>query len=115
MRVRGFTLVESVVAVVVLAVGVLAVVASTVPLARLVRRGGAQAASAAAAGAEIESLRAAGCAAPAAGAATSGGHYRLNWFVAPGGRLRSVTVMTTYAWGPGAHSDVYETAIACPR
>jgi prepilin-type N-terminal cleavage/methylation domain-containing protein len=115
MHLRGFTLIELVVAVTVLAVGVLAVAANAVPLARLVRRGGVQTGSAAAAGAEIESLRAAGCAAPATGTVTSGGGYRLRWSVAPAGRLREVTVVTTYPWGSGARSDVYETAVACPR
>jgi prepilin-type N-terminal cleavage/methylation domain-containing protein len=115
MRVRGFTLIELIVAVTVLAVGVLAVAATAVPLGRLVRRGGAQGTSAAAAGAEIEVLRAAGCAAPVAGAALNGGGYRLTWTSVSGGGLRRVTVVATYAWGPGAHSDMYETAVACPR
>ena len=115
MHVRGFTLIELVVAVTVLAVGVLAVAATAVPLSRLVRRGGAQTASAAAAGAEIEALRAAGCTAPATGSALNGGGYRLTWSTVPSGGLRETTVVATYVWGPGAHSDTYETAVACPR
>lgn len=115
MQARGFTLIELVVAVTVLAVGVLAVTASAVPLARLVRRGGMQTASAAVAGAEIEVLRAAGCAGPAAGTVASGGGFRLTWSVRAGGRLRDVTVVATYPWGPGSHRDIYETAVACPR
>jgi prepilin-type N-terminal cleavage/methylation domain-containing protein len=114
MRVRGFTLIELVVAVTMLAVGVLAVAATTVPLERLVRRGGAQAASASAAGAVIEAVRSAGCATPAAGAATSGGGLRLAWSLGASGGLRTLTVVATYPWGPGAHSDAYETAVACP-
>lgn len=114
MHVRGFTLIEMVMAVTVLTVGVLAVVASAVPLARLVRRGGVQTVSAAVAGAQIEALRAAACAGASGGAATSGG-YRLTWSVGAAGRLRDVTVVATYPWGPGSHSDTYETAVSCPR
>jgi prepilin-type N-terminal cleavage/methylation domain-containing protein len=115
MHLRGFTLIELVVAVTMLAVGVLAVAATAVPLGRLVRRGGAQGSSAAAAGAEIEALRATGCAAPAVGAALNGGGFRITWSVAPGGALREVTVVATYPWGPGAHSDTFGTAVACSR
>ncbi|MGA2382207.1 MAG: prepilin-type N-terminal cleavage/methylation domain-containing protein [Gemmatimonadales bacterium] len=113
MRARGFTLVELVLAVTLLAVGVLAVAASAVPLARLVRRGGAQAVSAAAAGGVIETLRAAGCGGLAAGDVPGGRGLRIAWSLAEGGGLREMRVVATYPWGPGAHSDTYEAAVAC--
>jgi prepilin-type N-terminal cleavage/methylation domain-containing protein len=113
MRVRGFTLIELVVAVTILAVGVLAVAASAVPLARLVRRGGVQAASAAEAGGRIESLRAAGCAMPATGVASAGQGLRITWTVSGGGALQELTVVAAYPWGPGARSDTFRTAVAC--
>jgi len=112
--VRGFTLIELVVAVTVLAVGVLAVAASAVPLGRLVLRGEAQVGSAAVAGAEIERVRAAGCSAPPTGAASPGHGLRISWTLAGSGGVRDLTVVATYAWGPGAHSDTYQTTVACP-
>jgi prepilin-type N-terminal cleavage/methylation domain-containing protein len=112
-HVRGFTLIELVVAVTLLAVGVLAVVASAVPLGRLVRQGDAQAASAAAAGAVIEAVRAAGCAAPASDVASAGHGLRISRTVAGSGALQELTVVATYPWGPGARSDTFRTAIAC--
>jgi len=115
MRVPGFTLIELVVAVTVLAVGVLAVAASAAPLGRLVRHGGAQAVSAAVAGAEIEAVRAAGCAAPASAVAAAGHGLHLAWTLAGGGAPREMAVVTTYPWGPLARSDTFWTAVACPQ
>ena len=105
---------ELVLAVTVLAVGVLAVAASAAPLGRLIRRGEARAAAAAAAGAEIERLRAAGCAAAPSGATVGAGGLRIAWAVA-GGDLREITVVATYPWGPGVHSDTFRASVACPR
>ncbi len=114
MRARGFTLIELVVAVMLLAVGVLAVAASAAPLARLLRRGSARAVAAEAAGARIEMFRAEGCGGEATGVA-SGGGARVAWSAAPGGGLEAVTVVATYPWGPGLHSDTYEALVACAR
>jgi prepilin-type N-terminal cleavage/methylation domain-containing protein len=108
---RGYTLVEVAVAATILTVGVLAVAASGAPLARLIRWGGAQTRSAAVAAAQIEVLRS-GCALSSDGE-TGGGGYRLRWAAASTGGLRTVTVVTTYAWAATDHSDVYETEIAC--
>ncbi|HVO35511.1 MAG TPA: type II secretion system protein [Gemmatimonadales bacterium] len=113
MGVRGFTLLELVVAVTMLAVGVLAVAASAVPLGQLVRRGDAQVVSAAVAGAEIEAVRATGCSAPASGVASAGHGLRISRTVAGRGALQEMTVVATYPWGPGARSDTFRTAFAC--
>jgi len=113
-RSRGITLLELVVAISVLAVGALAAAASAVPLARLVLRGGAQARAAGSAGATIEGLRAAECGSFADGSASVGG-VGLTWRSAEVGRLRMVTITTTYAWGPGVHRDVYEASVGCAR
>jgi prepilin-type N-terminal cleavage/methylation domain-containing protein len=111
---RGVTLIELIVAVTVLAVGVLAVAGSAPPLARLVRWGGVRAAAAEAAGAAIETARGAGCDAGAGGA--SAGHgMRLSWSLAGSGELRQMTVVATYPWGSGARSDTFVAAIPCSR
>ena len=115
MHARGFTLVELVLAVTLLAAGVLAVAASAVPLGRLVRRGDARVAAAAAAGAEIEAVRPAGCSAPASGVASAGQGLRITWTVTGGGALQELTVVAAYPWGPLARSDTFRTAVACAR
>jgi prepilin-type N-terminal cleavage/methylation domain-containing protein len=110
---RGYTLAEVIVAVTVLAVGVLGVASAVPAAARLIRWGGAQSASATVAAAQLETLRAGGCARLASGELTAAGRYRLRWTVEPEGPLRRVTLIATYAWGVGVHSDLYETAVAC--
>ncbi len=114
-RARGFTLIELVLAVTTLAVGVLAVAATALPVTRLIRRGDAQAAAAAAAAGRIETLRAQGCGAAGSGEVVVAGRYHLRWTVASSGPLRAVRVVATYPWaGGGTRSDSYETALACP-
>jgi len=95
---RGFTLVELVLAVTLLAAGVLAVAASAVPLGRLVRRGDARVAAAAAAGAEIEAVRAAGCSAPASGVASAGQGLRMHHD--HGGQVSVLKGPTSVNWDP---------------
>lgn len=100
-------------AVTVLAVGVLGAAASAVPVARLIRWGGAVSSSAALAGSQVEAMRAAGCAALADGAATAAGGYRLSWTVSRSGPLREVTVMVVFPTGTGSRSETYEALLAC--
>jgi len=112
MRGGGFALIELIVAITLLAAGVLALAGSAVSLGVLARRGWAQAASAAAAGAAIEAARAAGCGASATGVASARG-LRLSWIVAGSGALREMTVVTAYPWGPGLRSDTFVAALRC--
>lgn len=109
----GYTLVELLVALTVLAVGVLAAAASAAPVARLVRWGGAASASAAMAGAQLEAMRAAGCDALVSGAASPSAGYRMVWTVVPRGQLREVTVLVSFPGGAGIRGESYEALIAC--
>jgi prepilin-type N-terminal cleavage/methylation domain-containing protein len=109
----GYTLVELVVALTVLAVGVLGAAATAAPIARLIRWGGAASSSAALAGAQLEAMRAAGCAALANGDASRAGGFRLTWTVAPRGPLREVTVLVSFPTGTGTRTETYEALIAC--
>ena len=102
-------------AVTVLAVGVLAAAASAVPVARLIRWGGAASAAAAVAGAKVEEMRATGCTALADGAATLAGGYRLSWTVSRSGPLREVTVTVAFPTGTGSRSETYEALLACQQ
>jgi Tfp pilus assembly protein PilV len=105
--------VEVIVAVTVLAVGVLGAAASAVPVAHLIRWGGAVSSSATLAGSQVEAMRAAGCAALADGAATVAGGYRLNWTVSHSGTLRAVSVTVAISTGTGSRSETYGALLAC--
>jgi hypothetical protein len=107
------TLLEVVLATMVLAVGVLAVASSAEPAARMVRWGGVQSAAAAAAAARVETLRSDGCASLRSGEAQLAGGLRLRWIADSAGRWRAVTVRATYPWASGERTEAFETAVAC--
>lgn len=102
-------------AVTVLAVGVLAAAASAVPVARLIRWGGAVSSSAVVAGARVEAMRASGCTTLSDSAATVAGGYRLSWTVSRSGPLREVTVTVVFPTGTGSRSETYEALLACQQ
>jgi len=110
---RGYSLVEAIVAATVLAVGVLAAAASVVPVARLIRWGGAVSSSAVIAGSQLEAMRAAGCAALTDGAATAAGGYRLSWTVGRSGPLREISVVVLVPTGVGWRTEKYEALLPC--
>jgi len=112
-RTRGFTLVELVVAVLVLSVGVLALSGTAAAVTRMMGWGQRFGASALAAQARLEALRAGGCAA-LGGGLDSTGHYQLRWRVTAAGSLRTVVVTVEYPDGRGLRSDLYEAVAWCP-
>lgn len=110
---RGYTLVELIVAVTVVAVGVLAAASSAAPVARLVRWGGAESGAMAAASSALETLRARGCAGLASGDTVIAGRYHVSWNAEADGALRAVRLTVSYATGTAQRSDTLETARAC--
>jgi prepilin-type N-terminal cleavage/methylation domain-containing protein len=112
-RTRGFTLVELVVATLVLTVGVLALAGTAAAVGRMVGWGQRMGESAVAAAARLERLRAGGCASLADGR-DSAGRYRLQWTVAAAGGLRAVALTVTYPNGRSDRSDRFEALAWCP-
>jgi Tfp pilus assembly protein PilV len=112
-RTRGFTVVEVVVATLVLTVGVLALAGTAAAVSRMERWGQHRGESAVAATARLEQLRSGGC-----GSLTSGrdstGRYRLQWTVATAGALRSVALTVSYADGRSDRNDRFESVVWCP-
>lgn len=103
---------ELIVAVTVVAVGVLAAASSAAPVGRLVRWGGAESGAAAAASATLETLRSGGCARLVSGD-TIAGRYHVSWSAAAEGALRAVRLTVVYASGTAPRADTLETAVAC--
>jgi prepilin-type N-terminal cleavage/methylation domain-containing protein len=117
----GLTLVEVLIAVTVLAVGLLAVTGSSAMVTRMIGRGKVETEAALHAARRMELLRAAAasttprCLATGfkSGGPVLSGTLTESWSVSPTGPLRQVRVTVGYLTVHGVRSAVLETAIAC--
>ena len=118
---RGFTLVEVLIAVVVLGIGVVALAGSAAMVTRMVGRGQSETRAAETATRRIESLRLlAWSTTPrcTAGGFASGGPITVNsirerWIVTVAGSVGTVTDTVTHRTARGTHTDVLSTRIEC--
>jgi prepilin-type N-terminal cleavage/methylation domain-containing protein len=118
---NGLTLVEVLVALVILGIGILALSGSSSLITRMIGRGKAETHAAMAASRRVEKLRhAAYATTPRCIAAefASGGPVieeglTQSWTVTPAGAVRRVRVTVTYLTVAGIRSAVLETAVAC--
>lgn len=110
----GFTIVEVVVAVLILAIGMLALASTAATVTRMIGQGQRFSEASTVAVERFEIIRAQSCDAMASGSATEGS-YALAWTVASvaGGNARSVTLTVTSPTGRGARVDTFVTTIAC--
>jgi prepilin-type N-terminal cleavage/methylation domain-containing protein len=117
----GFTLVEVVVAIVILGVGVIALVGSSAMVTRMIGRGQVETRAAQAASRRFEALRLAAYSSTprcTAGAFASGGPVTTNgitesWAVPPLGTVRSVQVNVTYRTVRGPRTATFLSKIEC--
>lgn len=117
----GLTLVEVLIAVIVLGVGIVALAGSSAMVTRMIGRGKAETHAAEAASRQMEILRqAASSTSPRCAASTfaSGGPVLTDgatesWVVPASGRVRRVRVTVTYLTVRGTRSAVLETGIEC--
>ncbi len=112
-RTQGFTLVELVVAMLVLTVAVLALAGTAAAVSRMVGWGQRLGGSAVVAQARLEELRSGGCASLGEGR-DSVGHFHLRWSVATSGSLRTVALTVSYPNGRADRSDRFEAVAWCP-
>lgn len=110
---RGFSLIELIVAILILTVGILGLAATASSVTKMVGWGGRYGASAVVASAQLEQLRATPCASLASSGSATKGIYTLTWTVATNGNLRTMTLTVSYANGRSTRSDVYETYRSC--
>ncbi len=110
---RGFSLIELIVAILILTVGILGLAATAGQVTKMVGWGGRYGGSAVVASAQLEQLRATPCASLASSGSATKGIYSLSWTVATNGSLRTFTLTVTYPNGRSTRSDVYETYRSC--
>jgi len=120
-RSPGFTLIEVMVALIVLGVGILALSGSSAMVNRMIGRGRVETHAALLAARRVEKLRmAAGATTPrcTSPSFTSGGPLwedglRESWTVDPSGPVRKVRVSVSYLTIRGSRAAVLETGIPC--
>jgi prepilin-type N-terminal cleavage/methylation domain-containing protein len=120
-RRSGFTLVEALVAVVVVGIGILALMSASASVTRMIGRGKMETRAALAASQRMEVLRSAAgatsprCANPAfsSGGPVMAGGVAEKWEVAPNGKVRPVRVTVTYLTVRGLRTASLETRITC--
>ena len=109
---NGFTLIEVIVALVLLTIGVLGLAGVARSVARLTSESARLATATALAGARVERLRAGRCAGLASGSAATGA-YTEEWSADAGGAARAVRVTVTYPATGGSRTRALAAVIAC--
>jgi prepilin-type N-terminal cleavage/methylation domain-containing protein len=117
----GLTLVEVLIAVVVLAIGLVALAGGSGLVTRMIGRGKVETRAALAASRRMEAIRLAAysttprCTAPAfaSGGPVMDGGVSESWVVPPAGQVRRVRVTVTYLTVRGPRSASLETGIEC--
>jgi prepilin-type N-terminal cleavage/methylation domain-containing protein len=109
---RGFSLVETMTAMVLLSLGLLALGASAAAALRTTTEADHIARAALAASARLELMMASACPEPGMGELRVG-PYQVSW-VAAGDSLRSLSAAVTYSLPRGQRTDAYRTAVYCP-
>ena len=111
---RGFTIVEVLVAVLVLAVGIIGLTTTAALVTRMIGQGERYSQASTMAAEQFEVFRSQRCASLTAGTATRGG-FTLNWTVqnAAGGRARSVRIVVISPTTRGTRADTFATTIGC--
>ena len=110
---RGMTIVELLIAIIILSVGILALASSAAGTSRMIGAGGQQMVAAQLAQSRIEQLRATACTSAASGSETNRGVYT-QWTVATATRARTLTVLVRYARrGGGTTTRTFTSVIAC--
>ncbi len=117
---RGFTLVEVLVAIVILTIGIIALAGSSSSVTRMIGRGKIETRAAQAASRRMEILRLAAdesprCTSPgfASGGPVISGGMTESWQVSGTGAVRQIRVTLTYLTVRGPRNAMLETRVAC--
>jgi prepilin-type N-terminal cleavage/methylation domain-containing protein len=116
----GFTLIEVLIAVVLLGIGIIALAGGSSSVTRMIGRGKVETRAAQAASRRMETLRLAAAAPPrctdpkfASGGPVLTGGMTESWQVPATGKVRQITVMVSYLTVRGSRTARLETKLAC--
>lgn len=116
----GFTLIEVLIAVVLLGIGIIALAGGSSSVTRMIGRGKVETRAAQAASRRMEALRLAAAALPrctdpkfASGGLVLTGGMTESWQVPATGKVRRITVTVTYLTVRGSRTARLETKLAC--
>ncbi len=111
---RGFTLVEVIVAILILSVGLLGLVTTAAITTRMIAQGQRYSETSTLAAQQLEILRSQDCAG-LNGGSRSAGAFSVTWTVSTvaGGRARALDVVVTSPTGHGTRADTFATTIPC--
>ena len=112
---RGFTIVEVLVAIMILSVGIMGLVTTAGLVTRMIGQGQRYTEASALANERIELLRTSQCAAVGSGSETRGA-YQINWRVVAvaGDKGRAIQVAVQSPTTRGPRTDTFETVQFCP-
>lgn len=111
---RGFTLIEMIIAIIVMSIGIMGLAGTASYVAQQVGGGGAQTVAAAIATQVSDSLSARRCSALVAGSKTKRG-VTISWTIADSSRTKWVTEQVQYKPKRGATKTInYITVVQCP-
>jgi prepilin-type N-terminal cleavage/methylation domain-containing protein len=111
-RRSGFTLIETVFAIFIFAIGALGLAGTTAVVIRSLAVSGARERSARIASARVETLRSLSCGAAQSGSESING-IQTSWSVSPTGAGLSITATVSYSVGGSMRSDSYATLAPC--
>jgi type IV pilus modification protein PilV len=111
---KGFTIIEVLVAVLVLSVGILGLATTAALVTRMIGQGERFSQASTMAAEQFEVFRSQSCSSLASGATTNGG-FTLTWTVqdAAGGRAKTVTIEVRSPTVRGTRADTFATTIGC--
>jgi prepilin-type N-terminal cleavage/methylation domain-containing protein len=112
---RGFTIVEVLVAIMILSVGIMGLVTTAGLVTRMIGQGQRYTEASALANERVELLRTSQCAAVGSGSETRGA-YQISWRVVAvaGDKGRSIQVTVQSPTTRGSRTDTFETVQFCP-
>lgn len=113
---KGFTIIEVLVALLVLSVGIIGLMTTAALVTRMIGQGERYSQASTMAAEQFEVLRSQRCSSLAAGSTTRGG-FTLSWTVqdatGPGAEARRVTVVVVSPTVRGVRADTFATTIGC--